>query len=375
MVITLILISIIIFPILLWLYSWYITDIPKVYVKSGTKLYEKVKANLRILEQKYHPSWWCPFGTTQTIVRQVFRDCPTLPFKREIVEFSDGGAAGIDWLIPEGADDDAPIVVFLPGITGSTHDCSYVLHPVMEARDKGWRSVVVNQRGLGGVKLKNSRTYNAASCEDLEFICKMIKERFPKARKFGCGFSMGGMILWNYLAKVGENADLDGGMIVSSPWEASAASDSIELFVPRMLFNSFIAKNLTSLVSPYRHLFADLIDFDNVCKSKTIRGFDENFIVPMFGFKDCAEYYTTASLATKVAKIKVPCVTLNSYDDYFSPIECIPTADIMQSDHVVGIITNHGGHTAFMESADPNARGLVEKLLSQWGNLIFHDYN
>lgn len=142
----------------------------------------------------------------------------------------------------------------------------------------------------------------------------------------------------------------------------------------------------------YRHLFADLIDFDNVCKSKTIRGFDENFIVPMFGFKDCAEYYTTASLATKVAKIKVPCVTLNSYDDYFSPIECklalthltssnkndhsgIPTADIMQSDHVVGIITNHGGHTAFMESADPNARGLVEKLLSQWGNLIFHDYN
>lgn len=56
------------------------------------------------------------------------------------------------------------------------------------------------------------------------------------------------------------------------------------------------------------------------------------------------------------------------------PSSGIPTNDILQSDYVVSIITNHGGHTAFMESADPNARGMVEKLLSQWGNMIFHDF-
>lgn len=39
------------------------------------------------------------------------------------------------------------------------------------------------------------------------------------------------MILWNYLAMVGENSDLDSGMIISSPWDPMVASDSIEVIV------------------------------------------------------------------------------------------------------------------------------------------------
>ncbi|CAI5456365.1 unnamed protein product [Caenorhabditis angaria] len=360
-------------PILIWLYSWYISAVPKSYAKYGTRLYDKVQKNLMLLHEPYHPSWWCPFGTTQTIVRQIFRDCPKLPFQREIVEFDDGGAAGIDWLIPEGADDNTPIVVFLPGITGSTHDASYVLHPVIEARDKGWKCLVVNPRGLGGVKLRTTKTYNAATPHDFAQIAQMVHERYPNAKKLGCGFSMGGMILWNYLAMVGENAHLDGGMIVSSPWDPMIASDSIEQFIPQLIFNRFIAKNLVDIVKPYRELFQKTVDFDEVLKSTSVRAFDKSFVTPMFGFENYETYYKLATLRTKVDKIKIPVVTLNAVDDYFSPVECIPVNDIMESEHVVGIITNHGGHTAFMESADPNARGMVEKLLSQWGNLIFHD--
>lgn len=48
----------------------------------------------------------------------------------------------------------------------------------------------------------------------------------------------------------GENADLDGGMIVSSPWDPLVASDSIECFIPQLIFNSFIAKNLVDMVRP-----------------------------------------------------------------------------------------------------------------------------
>uniref|UniRef100_A0A8R1IFH7 AB hydrolase-1 domain-containing protein n=1 Tax=Caenorhabditis japonica TaxID=281687 RepID=A0A8R1IFH7_CAEJA len=147
---------------------------------------------------------------------------------KEIVEFEDGGAAGIDWLIPAGADENSPIVIFLPGITGSTYDSSYVLHPVKEARDKGWRCLVVNPRGLGGVKLRTTKTYNAATPNDFADIVKLLNNRYPKAKKLACGFSMGGMILWNYLAMTGEKSDLNGGMIVSSPWDPMVASDSIE---------------------------------------------------------------------------------------------------------------------------------------------------
>ncbi|EFO96698.1 hypothetical protein CRE_17088 [Caenorhabditis remanei] len=366
MVLELVFFLVLIAPVFLWMYSWYISAVPKHFVKPGTWLHKKAQANLRVLEQKYHPSWWCPFGTTQTV---------KIIFSREIVEFEDGGAAGIDWLIPEGTDDTTPIVIFLPGITGSTHDSSYVLHPVMEARDKGWKCLVVNPRGLGGVKLRTTRTYNAALPHDFAFIAKMVHERYPEARKLGCGFSMGGMILWNYLAMMGEDVHLDAGMIVSSPWDPMVASDSIECFIPQTIFNRFIAKSLVDIVRPYRELFKDMVDFDAVLKCNTVRGFDKAFVTPMYGFESYEAYYKMATLATKVDKIKIPCVTLNSVDDYFSPVQCIPINDIAESENVLGIITNHGGHTAFMESADPNARGMVEKLLSQWGNLVFHDYH
>ncbi|CAD6189123.1 unnamed protein product [Caenorhabditis auriculariae] len=362
-------------PALLWVYSRYITEVPRHYTKHGSRLHEKVEKNLTLLRESYHPSWWCPFGTTQTIVRQVFRDCPSLPFVREIVEFEDGGACGIDWLVPEGSNDETPIVVFLPGITGSTHDCSYILHPVIEARDKGWKSVVVNPRGLGGVKLRTSRTYNAATPLDFIEVTKLIDNRFPKAKKLGCGFSMGGMILWNYLAMVGDEAKLTGAMIISSPWDPMVASDSIERFWPQLVFNRFLANNLINLVKPYRDLFADVIDFEAVLKVATVRQFDKHFITPMFGYKNYEDYYNDAALRTKVKKIRIPTVTLNSIDDCFSPVECIPIEDMIESEEVVGIITNHGGHTAFMEAANPNARGMVEKLLSQWGTLIFTDLN
>ncbi|CAI2355528.1 unnamed protein product [Caenorhabditis sp. 36 PRJEB53466] len=348
MVLAFILTSILIAPILLWMYSWYISDVPKHFIKQGTRLHQKVRKNIRILEQKYHPSWWCPFGTTQTIVRQIFRDCPTLPFVREIVEFDDGGAAGIDWLIPEGADEKTPIVIFLPGITGSTHDSSYVLHPVKEARDKGWRCLVVNPRGLGGVKLRTTRTYNAAIPTDFAFIASIVHKRYPNAKKLGCGFSMGGMILWNYLAMAGDNSHLNAGMIVSSPWDPMRASDSIEAFIPQLVFNSFIAKSLVDIVRPYREMFKDLVDFDEVCKSTTVRGFDKSFIAPMFGFSSYEEYYRMATLKTKVEKIKIPVVTLNSVDDYFSPVDCIPTREIVHNDYILAIITN--GINSFLES-------------------------
>ncbi|KAK6039997.1 hypothetical protein COOONC_22498, partial [Cooperia oncophora] len=50
---------------------------------------------------------------------------------REVIEFADGGALGIDWLYADDCKDDAPIVLFLPGITGSTRDCAYILYPAI----------------------------------------------------------------------------------------------------------------------------------------------------------------------------------------------------------------------------------------------------
>ncbi|CAI4228508.1 unnamed protein product [Auanema sp. JU1783] len=347
---------------------------PRVYTKFGSDLYCRIHKHLDLLHEKYTPSWWCPFGTLMSIFRHMFRECPTLPFDREVVTLSDSGVVAIDWMNPKESNDESPIFVFLPGITGSTHESSYILHCVLEALDHNWKSVVVNPRGLGGVPLKTKQTYNACYSGDIEQVLQLITERFPKAKKIGCGFSMGGMILGNYMAKkTASDVNINAAMIISSPFDPHASTESLEAPLPRFLFNHHLAETLVNIVKPHRHLFEDVMDFDKLSEVKTIRHFDTLFTTPVFGYRDCREYYEDAALCRKADRIPVPTICLNSVDDVFAPIASIPFDVISKSETVISVITSHGGHTAFMEHWNPKERGLVEKLLYQWGNMIFND--
>ena len=77
--------------------------------------------------------------------------------------------------------------------SGHTHEAAYALHPAQEAYQDGWRVVVINARGLGGIPLRTPRTYNGANTEDVTHILKdIVQARYPNAKKIGCGFSLGG---------------------------------------------------------------------------------------------------------------------------------------------------------------------------------------
>ncbi|CAJ0572687.1 unnamed protein product, partial [Mesorhabditis spiculigera] len=180
------------------------------------------------------------------------------------------------------------------------------------------------------------------------------------------------MILWNYLAKhTKENCGLLAGMVVSSPFDNFRSTASLETFFPRLFFNSHLAQCLKNVVLPHKELFHELIEWDVLMKSNTIRGFDQHFVVPMFGYRDWEHYYTEATLRTKVAQIPIPVLALNSADDCFAPIDSLPLDEISKSENVVAVVTKHGGHTAFMTHRDPNENGLVEPLLLDMGRAVF----
>ena len=68
---------------------------------------------------------------------------------------NDGGRLALDWLAdlpPQCDKDDAPILLFLSGITGSSFD-NYVKYCMLDGMHHGYRPVVMNYRGCGGVSL------------------------------------------------------------------------------------------------------------------------------------------------------------------------------------------------------------------------------
>ncbi|KAK5973433.1 ABHydrolase Domain containing [Trichostrongylus colubriformis] len=221
---------IVVLPTSLWLYSRISSKKPQIYAKVDGSLLVRVKNNVPAVQKVYRKPWWCPFGDVQTIVNGTLRSCPSLPFVRELIEFADGGALGIDWLYADDCKEDAPIVLFLPGITGSSTDCSYILYPAQEVYARKWRAIVYNPRGLGGVQLRNKIAYNSARHDDVAEVIERVHSRYPKAKIIGCGFSMGGMVLWNYLAtRTAESAVLSGAMIVSAPFDPLSTTTSLEV--------------------------------------------------------------------------------------------------------------------------------------------------
>lgn len=367
---------VVVVPTSLWLYSKVSSRKPRVYAKPDGVLFSRVRNHLPALQEVYSLPWWCPFGDAQTIVSGALRKCPPLPFVREVIEFADGGALGLDWLSADDCREDAPIVLFLPGITGSTRDCAYILYPAQQMYNRKWRVVVYNPRGLGGVHLRNRIAYSSARHDDVAEVIQRVSARYPKAKMIGCGFSMGGMVLWNYLAtRSAENAVLSGALIVSAPFDPESTTSSLEKFFPKHIYNRHLTKKLVEFVKRYREHYEnhEVMDFDHVLKSVTIREFDSRFTAPLFGYDSVEHYYEHAAPNRKVKKIPIPTLCLNADDDCFSPQEAIPTEEMKQSDSVVGVITRGGGHTAFLRTANPNQGSLVDQILLEWSSMLIDD--
>lgn len=106
-----------------------------------------------------------------------------------------------------GADDDKPLLVCLHGLSGGSYETylRHVLAPLVAPSAAGakagglsggeWEALVVNSRGCAGSKITNSMLYNARATWDVRQVVKWARERWPRRRIFGVGFSLGANIL------------------------------------------------------------------------------------------------------------------------------------------------------------------------------------
>lgn len=101
---------------------------------------------------------------------------------------------------------------------------------VEEAADNGIESVVINYRGMAGIKLTTPKTFSMFChgdfFEGLSFIYKQhCKDQGRKI--FALGVSMGACILCNLIGFQGENCFLDGAFCSQSPFNSFESSKLI----------------------------------------------------------------------------------------------------------------------------------------------------
>ncbi|XP_059144373.1 phospholipase ABHD3-like isoform X2 [Physella acuta] len=356
-------------------YLFYVVKKP--VIACGDKKFRQfIDKHCPVSREKFWPTWWCFEARAHTILRALLQSCPEVDYSEEYLTTPDGGEIKLDWSENDSntkyTKDLRPTIVMLPGLTGSSKE-NYILHMVHDANDLGYRSVVFNNRGTGDTKLKTPRTYCAANIEDTEFVIQHVKNKYPNAPLMGVGVSLGGMIIFNYMALKGKSADLIAAMSISVGWDVFAACDSLDKAINYYLFNKTLAKSLCYLVEKNLHLFEHHLDIDtaHVLRSESIKDFDERFTSKLFGYDSVDHYYTEASLHTKVHALAKPVLCLSAADDPFSPEHSIPMAEAEQNDNIAIVKTSHGGHIGFLEGTFPRDRSYMYRWFKQYVSAVF----
>jgi len=107
------------------------------------------------------------------------------------------------------AEDEKPLLIMLHGLSGGSYETylRHVLEPMVEPSAAGekaggisggeWEAIVVNSRGCAGSKITSSILYNARATWDVRQVVKWAKEKWPRRKMFGIGFSLGANIITN----------------------------------------------------------------------------------------------------------------------------------------------------------------------------------
>lgn len=176
-------------------------------------------------------------------------------YKREIIDFPDGGIAAVDWALPPQScisiDPAIPTMLILPGFTGSGQ-CGYIRSVVQKMLSHGWQLGILLARGSDNLALKTPQVcpfflllhryflnsieqlfslgYTKDLCHTIAFISKKYGfDENPHRVLVGCGFSMGANLLTKYLGEQKKETPLTGAISIGNPFDLLHCCDKMHL--------------------------------------------------------------------------------------------------------------------------------------------------
>ena len=287
----------------------------------------------------YSSPWWLPGGHLQTIYAAL-RPPPRIALQRERWQTPDGDFIDVDFAGDAAA---ARQLVLFHGLEGSA-DSHYARAIASWAIAKGWRVAIAHFRGCSGEPNLRARAYHSGDTEEIDWVLKKLGTPLCAV-----GISLGGNALLKWLGERGDEAKalVRRAAAVSAPIDLAAAGHALDRGLNRLLYTRHFLSTLKPKSLAKLERFPGLYDAAKVGAARRFREFDNLVTAPLHGFRDVDHYWSAASSAPWLGRIRVPTLLLNARNDPFLPEHALLAAARDAAPCVLLEFPRHGGHVGF----------------------------
>ncbi|CAI8604233.1 unnamed protein product [Vicia faba] len=322
---------------------------------SSSEIYDAVVSKCRILQGRYSVTPWLSSPHLQTVFLNFFGRPPVFSYKRQLFTTSDGGTLALDWVTNSddsssvvNKDEFTPIAILIPGLT-SDSSAPYLKHLAYHTAKRGWKVVVSNHRGLGGVPITSDIFYNSGWTEDTRTVVNYLHKENPKAPLFIVGNSVGANILVKYLGEEGENTPVAGAVAICSPWDLLITDRFITRAPVQKFYDKALTGGLQDFAKSHKPIFSRLGNWEGIMKAISIRHFDDHATRLFAKYETVDTYYRRCSSTPYVKSVSIPLLCISALDDPVCTKEAIPWDECRLNKNIVLATVKHGGHLAFFE--------------------------
>ncbi|CAI5726639.1 unnamed protein product [Hyaloperonospora brassicae] len=316
-------------------------------VAGNSKLNEFIVEALQPMLDSYTPTWWTN-SHIQCLLTFIIPQS-AITYQRHVLCLNDGGQASLDWAMESSVNMrsplklDSPIALIMHGLVG----CSESMRSLCaEALLHGYRPVVFNKRGHGGLKLATPKLQQFGCVQDLKEAIAHIESSFPDSELYGIGYSAGAGLLCSYLCELGLESRLRAGVLVSPGYNA------FDLFCGGKInpfYNFLMTFTLKSFLLRHKNELKDVVDVAGALRATSILEFDQHVYMKMHGFDSLESYWKVNNPMRDVDNLQMPLLCINALDDPVCTKETIPYDLFLKKPKAMLLTTAEGSHCAFFE--------------------------
>jgi len=252
-----------------------------------------------------------------------------------------------------------PLAVLVHGLTGCD-ESTYMVATARHLSGLGHSVLRLNLRGAGPSAQTCRQRYHAGRGADIAGALAALDPALLRDGVVLAGFSLGGNILLNFLAKDAVGLPVRAAVSVSTPIDLAASSRRISALRNRLYENY--------LVNRMKSDWADVALTDDeragLAGVRSVRAFDDLLVAPHNGFGTAERYYAECSAQRVMGKIRVPTLLIHAVDDPWIPAEAYRRYDWSCNPYLTPLVAPGGGHVGFHQPGRPPT--WHDACLAQW---------